>query len=79
MDYSTLNKLPLKNVKFGAGNPVVALLLNVSWWTVQPAQPARMSHEILIIGASPRTTRFNLFVYLKKVESHSPTPDKNHA
>jgi hypothetical protein len=38
-----------------------------------------MSQKILIIGASPRTTRFGILLYLKKVESHSPTPDKNHA
>ena len=76
MDYSTFSKSSLKNVKFGAGNPVVALLLNVSAWTCLLSAAARLSHEILIIGASPRTTRFNLFVYLKRVEIHSPTPDK---
>jgi len=79
MHYSTLSKLPLKNVKFGAGNPVVALLFNVSAWTCLLPAAARMSQKILIIGASPRTTRFGILLYLKKVESHSPTPDKNHA
>ena len=76
MDYSTLCKSSLENVKFGARNPVVALLLNVSAWTCLLAAAAKLSHKILIIGASPRTTRFNLFVYLKRVEIHSPTPGK---
>ena len=54
----------------------MALLLNVSAWTCLLSAAARLSHEILIIGASPRTTRFGILVYFRRVEIHSPTPDK---
>jgi hypothetical protein len=65
MDYSTSSSQNLKNVIIGSKNPVVALLPNVSVWTLLLAAEHQHSHESLIIGASVRTTPFFVFRYLK--------------
>jgi hypothetical protein len=58
MDYSTSSSQNSKNVIIGSKNPVVALLSNVSAWTLLLAVEHQHSHEILIIGASVWTTPF---------------------
>jgi hypothetical protein len=58
MDYSTSSNKNSKNVIIGLKNPVVALFLSVSAWTLLSAFQQEHSHEILIIGASVWTTPF---------------------
>jgi hypothetical protein len=58
MDYSTSSNKKSKNVIIDLKNPVLALLPNVSAWTLLSAFQQEHSHEILIIGASAWTTPF---------------------